>query len=649
MKRETFYLFAALTLAVLAGLPGARRATADDWLPINPADLAAKDSPEKPGAHAIYLYREDTRDDTQNRDDFYNRIKIFTEEGKKYADVEIPYDRDVFYVTNVRARTIHPDGRVVEWNAKLLDKTLLKARGYKVLEKTFTLPEVEAGCIIEYRYRKSLNAEYLYDNTWEVQTDLFTRQAKFAFRPSTLYGVMWIPYGIPITNPVAKGKDGMIHLDIQNVPPLEKEDYMPPEEAIKARVDFAYYTNQGTTDPDKFWKEAGKKWYESSEGFIGHHKLVAEEAARTAAADDAPEGKLRKLYARVQKIRNLSFEREKTTQEEKREKLKENDNAEDVLKRGVGNGVTIDYLFCALARAAGFDASVVRVSTRNRYFFIKGMLEIRQLNDVVISVRLGDKDVYLDPGNVHAPFGLLPWMESGVTGLKLDKQGGQFVTTTATQTSDAVTRRVAKLVMGDDGQVQGKLTVTFTGQEAMLRRLDADDEDEAARKQSLLDEAKSWVPAGATVEFTNSPDWDGPDAPLVAEFNVNMRVWGTSTGRRLLLSERVFASPIARQFDHASRIYPVYFNYASTGEDDVTLQLPLALRVGSVPAPVDRTANVGFYQVSCEKQGASIHLMRKMGLTGILYPVQLYGELRNFMNQVKAGDEQQVVLETSSY
>jgi len=84
----------------------------------------------------------------QNRDDFYNRIKIFTEEGKKYADVEIPYDRDVFYIANVAHAPSIPDGRVVEWNAKLLDKTILKARGYKVLEKTFTLPEVEAGCII---------------------------------------------------------------------------------------------------------------------------------------------------------------------------------------------------------------------------------------------------------------------------------------------------------------------------------------------------------------------------------------------------------------------------------------------------------------------------------------------------------------------
>jgi hypothetical protein len=128
-----------------------------------------------------------------------------------------------------------------------------------------------------------------------------------------------------------------------------------------------------------------------------------------------------------------------------------------------------------------------------------------------------------------------------------------------------------------------------------------------------------------------------------------MRVWGTTTGKRLLLSERVFASPIARQFDHASRIYPVYFNYAYTGEDDVTLQLPLLLRVGSVPPPQNRTTDIGFYQVSCEKQGASIHLTRKMGLTGILYPVQIYGQLRNFINQVKVGDEQQVVLEASSY
>ncbi len=645
MKRGllTFVLFLLCT-----SIPGFSAVSwaADDWLPVNSADLAAKDSADKPGAHAIYLYREDIRDDTQSHDDIYERIKIFTEEGKKYADIELPFFRDVFSITNVRARTIRPDGSIVEWNGKLLDKTLVKARGFKVQAKTLTLPEVEAGCIIEYKYRESLNTGLLYNDTWDVQKELFTKQARFAIHPSSLYGLMWITFGIPATNPVDKGKDGIIRLEMQNVPALDKEDYMPPEETLKSRVDF-FYTEHGTTDPDKFWKEAGKIWFEYSERFIGHRRAISEEVGRTVAADDPPEAKLRKLYKRAQMVRNTSFEREKTAQEVKRENQKENDNVEDVLKHGVADGFEIDYLFCALARAAGFDASVVRVSTRNMHFFTKTMLETRQLNDIVISVKLGDKDSYLDPGNAHAPFGLLPWSETGVEGLKLDKQGGQFVTTTKSAPNDAVTRRVAKLTMGDDGLVQGTLAVTYTGQEALFRRFDADDNDDTERKKSLVDEVKSWVPAGSTVELTNSPDWNGSDSPLVAEFNIKTRAWGTQTGRRLLLSQSFFSNPIARQFDHPSRTYPVYFDYTYTSLDDVILQLPLALRVTSTPPARDQANGLGFYQISSENQGTSLHLSRKMGVSGILYPVDVYGAIRNFFNQVKAGDEQQVVLEIS--
>ena len=646
MKRGWINSLLFLAFLSLLVLPGGNWAASDDWLPVNSADLAAKDSTDRPGAHAIYLYREDIRDDTQSRDDVYERIKIFTEEGKKYADIELPYFRDVFSITNVRARTIRQDGSIVNWSGKLLDKTILKSHRYKVQAKTFTLPEVEPGCIIEYKYRQSLNTDLLYNDTWEVQKELFTKQAKFAIHPSGLYGLMWATYGIPAANPVDKGKDGIVRLDIQNVPALDKEDYMPPEEVLRARVDF-FYTGHGTTDPDKFWKDAGKSWFESSERFIGRHKAIGEEVARTVAADDSPEAKLRKLYARVQMIRNTSFEREKTAQEVKRDNQKTNDNVEDVLKHGVGDGVEIDYLFCALARAAGFDASVVRVSTRNIHFFTKALLETRQLNDIVIAVKLGDKDAYLDPGSAHAPFGVLPWSETGVAGLKLDKQGGQFVTTTAGGANDAVTRRVAKLVMGDDGLAEGKLTVSYVGQEALYRRLDADENDDAERRKSLIDEVKGWVPAGATVELTNSPDWNGSDSPLVAEFNVKTRAWGAQTGRRLLLSQSFFANPIARQFDHPSRSYPVYFDYPYTFLDDVTLQLPLALRVTNVPPPQDRTNGLGFYQISSENQGASLHLARKMGVTGLLYPVESYGAIRNFFSQVKAGDEQQVVLESS--
>jgi len=110
-------------------------------------------------------------------------------------------------VNNVQARTIHPDGKIVEWSGKLLDKTIVKARGYKVQAKTLTLPEVEVGSIIEYRYRKTFNTDYLFDNTWEVQRDLYTRLAKFSYlaRSGTLYGLLWTKY--LVTAPISQGKD----------------------------------------------------------------------------------------------------------------------------------------------------------------------------------------------------------------------------------------------------------------------------------------------------------------------------------------------------------------------------------------------------------------------------------------------------------
>jgi hypothetical protein len=63
----------------------------DDWQPISPEELRMISEPKAPGASAIYLYRQVDRDDVKFREIDYARIKIFTDEGRKYADVEIPY------------------------------------------------------------------------------------------------------------------------------------------------------------------------------------------------------------------------------------------------------------------------------------------------------------------------------------------------------------------------------------------------------------------------------------------------------------------------------------------------------------------------------------------------------------------------------
>ena len=97
---------------------------------------------------------------------------------------------------------------------------------------------------------------------------------------------------------------------------------MPPVNELRSRVDFIYQNELLETNPDKFWKNVGKKRNGQLESFVGKHKAMEEAVAQIVSPNDPPEVKLRKIYDRVQQIRNKSYELQKTEQEEKRDKEK---------------------------------------------------------------------------------------------------------------------------------------------------------------------------------------------------------------------------------------------------------------------------------------------------------------------------------------
>src|SRR5262252_3073720 len=62
-------------------------AYAADWLPVSPEELQMTSEPKAPKAAAIFLYRQVDRDDTAPFETIYARIKVLTEDGRKYGDV----------------------------------------------------------------------------------------------------------------------------------------------------------------------------------------------------------------------------------------------------------------------------------------------------------------------------------------------------------------------------------------------------------------------------------------------------------------------------------------------------------------------------------------------------------------------------------
>ena len=103
----------------------------------------------------------------------YVQIKIFNDRGRESQskiDIFAPKvgGREV-KITDIAARTIKPDGSIVELKKEdIFERTVVKASGLKVKAKSFAMPGVEPGAIIEYRWR-------------EVRSDSYSNYARLEF------------------------------------------------------------------------------------------------------------------------------------------------------------------------------------------------------------------------------------------------------------------------------------------------------------------------------------------------------------------------------------------------------------------------------------------------------------------------------------
>jgi len=617
-------------------------------LPVTPEEMRMVSEPKAPGAAALYLYRQVDRDDTESRESQYARIKILTEEGRKYADVEIPFIKGGGNIHGIQARIIHADGSIVNFDGKIYEKTIIKAKGVKVLAKTFTMPDVQVGSIIEYRYTRNDPGGYIYNSRWLLSEELFTKHAKFSLHRSDRYTLQssW-PRGLPEgTHPPVENHN-VIRLETQDVPAFQIEDYMPPPDEMKYRVEFMYTYNR-EKDPDKFWIAEGKGLFRGVDFFTNKRKVMENAVSEIVSPGDTPESKLQKIYARCQKIRNTSFEREKTDKERAREKLKDTENVEDVWKHGYGDGLEITWLFLALARAAGFDASPVMISTRNQRFFNPRLMNPGDLNTNVVLIKLNGKELYLDPGIPFAPFALLPWYETGVSGLRLDSDGGTWVTTTMPGPNESGVERKAILQVMDSGSLEGKATFTFNGLAALSLRNDEHNEDSAHRKKLLEEQIKESVPIPIEADLINAPDWDSSSPTLVAEYSLKVPGWVSAAGRHTVLAAGLFGGGEKHVFEHAVRVHPIYFDFPYSDVDDVTITPSPGWEVTDLPQPQHFDVKTCAYTLTAQNKGGSLHLRRDLMVNVVLVKPEFYGALRRFFQAVKTGDEQQVVMSPSA-
>jgi len=604
-------------------------------------ELKMTTDPKAPGAAAVYLYREEITDDYANLHSFYERIKVLTEKGKELATVNIPYVPGADKVTKIEGRTIHADGTIVPLTVKPDDLIDFKTKGYQVNSVVFTLPSVEVGSILEYRYTYS---GATFAPTWWIQQKYFVHKAHYSFHPDmsgTSSGLM-CANRIASGEKVVKDKKNNFTVDIADVPPEPSEDWMPPLNTLRWRVEF-YYARVETSK--EFWDGAEKFWAEWVRDFTnpsGHLKTIV---AGIVAPGDTDEQKAVKIYAAVQKLENTRFTRTKSEAERKKEKLKDINKAEDVWKQQRGTDDEIALLYVALARAAGLNAIPMKVVDRSRAFFDSTYLSSGQLDDYIVVVELGGKDVYLDPGQKMCPFGLLHWKHTIATGFRLSEKTAVIATTPASTFKESAMKRIANLAIDETGGVKGAADFIMTGQDALYWRQLLLKNDEEEVKKQFIESIQDEFPEGVLADFDHFQGLDDSSNNLSGFVRISGNL-GTVTGKHLILPGLFFESRAKHPFvAQDKRLTPVDLHFAKMEQDNVTLHLPTGYTVESAPQTPDITwANQAVLRIHSTVKDGFVEVVRVFAHGFAVLDPKEYGNLHDFYLKVAAADQQQLVL-----
>ncbi len=624
---------------MLAGSPSV------GWKPVTPQELklTAKDLGDAE-ADAAILFREGTlKDDDIEGTNLllYIRIKIFNDRGRRYADIQLPYKQELGKITDISARTIKPDGTIVEVeDHDIFDKLILKSSTKTERAKVFSMPAVESGSIIEYRYRQVYPQGFRYF-ALDLQSELFIKQLTYNIQIPfmTNSDVRWVTFNVEDEKRIEPVWDGAFKINVENIQPFKREPLMPPELTVKM-WGWLYYSDEFEQKPDKYWRDYAKRMYYRSLSETESTKAIRRVIATITNSTDSPQEKIAKIYKYVQsEIRNIGSKDKNGDVEEGEnvEQFKKNDSADETIKRRYGTPREINRLFIAMLRAAGFEARIIELVTRDENLFHKSFTDSFQFNAeaCVIIGRDGALQFY-DVGTTNCPLGFLTWEKEAVTALVYGDKDWRFV---ETPVADAERNNEdKKLIIKPfvDGHVDVQVESKVTGLRALefyneLQGLTRDEQ-----RKHILASVKYYLPTAAINEASVKI------LDAIKQPNVLGESYGFTLSQAATLTEkRLFLKPVSlirrdEKFLPSSthRINNLRFNYAWSETERAVIETPEGYELEQLPDSAEVNIGAAHYFLKFVREGNRLVYERRLIVNGINFTAKQYAVVKDFFNRV---------------
>jgi hypothetical protein len=552
------------------------------WPPVDPAELAQTDAKVEKGADAeAMLWDTRVADGFELRGIYTEyryaiRIKIFTDRGRdQYATVTVPFAPSIV-VSDIAGRTVRPDGSTVELKpSDIFERTVAKIGDFSWRAKTFVLPAVEKGSIIEYRYTERHLGLLSDELQLFFQHAMPVVRSVLHIKPLAIPGVvtgMQAQWYHATPAPFTRESDGYMMTSQTNLPAFHDEPYMPPAAELQPWLFIYYVTPESaadTRDPSAYWLKTGK--FLASSFKLASAKLVTPDITRAAepvrAAPDL-DGKIAAALDITRTATPLA-----AASPALRNKYKPDQTPIDTLKHGVGNESQIRTLFVALAMAGGLEVKAALGGNRESLFMDAASANVAFLPTRLLAVRFADAGRFIDPTNRYSPNGSARWQQESEPVLVGDDSNPGLVRVPLSGAYLSVKTRSGTLRLLEDGTIEGELGSEFAGHFSAGTK-EAYDQVTQPEWEKGFKEAFTERMSGAEITGIKFLGTDSAKAPYGYSLHLKMPGYAQRTGTRMFVKPAVFEYGDRAVFTAALRTNPIYFPFPWTERDTVTLTLP---------------------------------------------------------------------------
>ncbi len=666
-NRKQFALLFSLCLLFVCST--AAFAQDKDWREVTPAELAMKTPKVDPQADAEAIFWDVKIDDSSSDDlsrSHYVRVKIFTERGReKYSKFDIPFYKGI-KIKDLSARIIKPDGSISEiQKSDIFEREIIKSSGLKLKAKSFAVPNIEPGVIVEYRYREAISDAGAKGMHLDFQRDIPVQTLSYYYKPYNKKEPDYQSYNFTDTKFVKDDK-GFYVARRTNVPAFKEEPLMPPEETVRPWMliqgsslgvvnasAFSFsYTVKDPSNPAKYWGGVGAEQSGLVKVMNKSNGDIKKAAAEITASASTPEEKLRKLYEFCQsEIKNTSFDASLT--DDDRRKLPAVKSLADILKRKSAGSQYVDMLFGAMANSLGFETRIAYSANRNKMIFDPSMTNESFIHPAAIAVQVGSDWKFFNPGVNFLPYGMLVWYEEDVWALLVGDSNYSWVKTPLSGTEKNVAKRTGKFNLLEDGTLEGSVKVEYSGQSGVDYRLENYDESADKLENNIKEEVKKRI-STAEISSVKIENLNESVKPLAYSYKVRIPNYAQKTGKRLFLQPGFFEYGGNPVFSTASRKYDIYFHYPWAEQDDIEITLPPGFQLDNADAPgtISDPKKIGYMNIDVkfDKTANSLLYNRKFNFGNggfILFPANSYEPLKSLFDAFHKADTHTITLKQS--